>query len=171
VGTARRECADLFLIYNRRHLTHVLTGYVRHHNAHRPRRSLGQRPLHDATATPLTGPRVLHRERILGGLVNGYTYEQVASPRSRKARATALTEVFEHHKPGGRRSCRRSPLNGRRALRYRETARPAPRLNRAPPSRRSAAGQPFMKANGADPDAVWVQRAGRPSLKGIGRRA
>jgi putative transposase len=79
VGTARRECTDRLLIYNARHLTHVLTKYVRHYNAHRPHRSLDQRPpLHNPTATPITGPRVLHRERVLGGLVNEYTYQQAA---------------------------------------------------------------------------------------------
>jgi putative transposase len=79
VATARRECTDRLLIYNQRHLAHVLTRYVRHYNAHRPHRCLDQRPpLYDPTATPMTGPRVLHRERVLGGLVNEYTYRRAA---------------------------------------------------------------------------------------------
>jgi transposase InsO family protein len=53
VATARRECTDRLLIYNQRHLTHVLTRYVRHYNAHRPHRCLDQRPpLHDPMAHP-----------------------------------------------------------------------------------------------------------------------
>ena len=84
VGTTRHECTDRLLTYNPRHLTHVLTNYVRHDNAHRPHRSLDQRPpLHNPsatppTATPPTGTRALHRERVLGGLVNEYTYQQAA---------------------------------------------------------------------------------------------
>lgn len=66
VGTARRECTDRLLIYNQRHLTHVLAEYVRHYNTHRPHRSLDQRPpLPDPAAAPPTGPRVLHHERVL----------------------------------------------------------------------------------------------------------
>jgi putative transposase len=44
VGTVRRECLDRLLILGRRHLRHVLTGYLAHYNDHRPHRSLGQRP-------------------------------------------------------------------------------------------------------------------------------
>jgi putative transposase len=77
VGTARRECTDRLLIYNRRHLEHVLDQYVRHYNTHRPHRSLDQRPPIPApvAATP-TG--VLHRNRVLGGLINEYRYQQAA---------------------------------------------------------------------------------------------
>ncbi len=79
VGTVRRECTDRLLIYNQRHLMHVLTDYVRHYNTHRPHRSLDQRPPHPDPATPpATGPRVLHRERVLGGLLNEYTYQPAA---------------------------------------------------------------------------------------------
>jgi transposase InsO family protein len=79
VGTARRECTGRLLIYNQRHLMHVLTDYVRHYNTHTPHRSLDQRPpLPDPATAPATGPRVLHRERVLGGLLNEYTYRQVA---------------------------------------------------------------------------------------------
>jgi transposase InsO family protein len=79
VGTARRECTDRLLIYNRRHLEHVLEEYVRHYNEHRPHRSLDQRPPipAPATATPI-GARVLHRRRVLGGLINEYRYQQAA---------------------------------------------------------------------------------------------
>lgn len=75
VGNARRECTDRLLIYNRRHLTHVLVEYVRHYNTHRPHRSLDQRPplAPPATLSP-TGPRILHQDKIRGGLLNEYTY-------------------------------------------------------------------------------------------------
>jgi transposase InsO family protein len=79
VGSARRECTDRLLIYNRRHLTHVLTEYVRHYNTHRPHRSLNQRPPMPAPAgASPAGPRILHHEPILGGLLSEYTYRQAA---------------------------------------------------------------------------------------------
>jgi len=43
VGTARRECLDRLLIFNRRHLEQLLTEYVEHYNEHRPHRALDQR--------------------------------------------------------------------------------------------------------------------------------
>lgn len=45
VGTVRRECTGRLLIYNRRHLEHVLDQYVRHYNTHRPHRSLSEADL------------------------------------------------------------------------------------------------------------------------------
>jgi transposase InsO family protein len=79
VGTARQECTDRLLIYNQRHLTHVLTEYVRHNNTHRPHRPLDQRPPlpTPATAAP-TGPRAPHHKPVLGGLLNEYTYTPAA---------------------------------------------------------------------------------------------
>ena len=72
IGTLRRECLDHLLISGPRHLDLVLREYVQHFNAHRPHRSLDQRP-------PIGGPpgrsgaaiRVLRRDR-LGGLVHEY---------------------------------------------------------------------------------------------------
>jgi len=80
VGTVRRECLDRILIVGRRHLQIVLATYVAHHNAHRPHRSLGQRPP-DPRPLPVDGlvspsPREIRRRRILGGLIN--EYEQAA---------------------------------------------------------------------------------------------
>jgi hypothetical protein len=81
LGTVRRECTDRLLIYNQGHLTHILTEYVRHYNVHRPHRSLDQPPpLPGPVAAAPTGPRVLHRERVLGGLLNEYTYRPAARP-------------------------------------------------------------------------------------------
>jgi hypothetical protein len=62
VGTVRRECLDRLLILGRRHLEHILASYTRHYNAHRPHRSLEQRP-------PLAAPMVSH-ERPLAEVVD-----------------------------------------------------------------------------------------------------
>jgi putative transposase len=76
IGALRRECLDHLLIAGRRHLDVVLREYVRHYNAHRPHRSLRQRPPAGGTQ-PRSGAaiRPLRRDR-LGGLV--YEYVQVA---------------------------------------------------------------------------------------------
>jgi putative transposase len=67
------------LIYSQSHLTYALTEYVRHYNTHRPHRPLDQQPpLNDPVAATPIGPRVLHRERVLGGLLNEYTYRPAA---------------------------------------------------------------------------------------------
>ena len=80
VGTVRRECLDRMLIVGRRHLQIVLARYVAHYNAHRPHRSLGQRPP-DPRLRPVDGVASLplgevRRRRILGGLID--EYEQAA---------------------------------------------------------------------------------------------
>jgi putative transposase len=50
IGTLRRECLDHLLITGPRHLTQVQEEFVEHYNAHRPHRSLHQRPLAAAGA-------------------------------------------------------------------------------------------------------------------------
>ena len=75
VGTARRECLDRLLIFNRRHLEQVLTEYIGHYNEHRPHRSLGQRsPQQETEPVPmsLVDPGRLRRRTRLGGLVHEY---------------------------------------------------------------------------------------------------
>ena len=52
IGTLRRECLDRILITGTRHLDVVLREYVQHYNAHRPHRSLHQRPPIDDTPRP-----------------------------------------------------------------------------------------------------------------------
>ena len=72
IGTLRRECLDHLLITGPRHLDVVLREYVQHFNAHRPHRSLDQRPPTDST--PLCSGatvRPLRRDR-LGGLIHEY---------------------------------------------------------------------------------------------------
>jgi putative transposase len=75
IGTIRRECLDRMLILGRRHLEAVLAEYIEHYNAHRPHRSLSQRPPADSDATPpsatLTPPG--YEEPIVwGGLIHEY---------------------------------------------------------------------------------------------------
>jgi len=68
----RRECLDHILIAGPRHLDVVLREYVQHFNAHRPHRSLDQRPpAVDTPPRPGAGIRALRRDR-LGGLVHEY---------------------------------------------------------------------------------------------------
>ena len=69
IGTLRRECLDHILITGPRHLDAVLREFTQHYNAHRPHRSLHQRPPAGATP-PLAGAtiRPLRRDR-LGGLI------------------------------------------------------------------------------------------------------
>jgi putative transposase len=76
IGTIQRECLDRMLILGSRHLEAVLAQYAKHYSAHRPRRSLSQRPPADADATPPTGGNVdaarLRRTHRLGGLIHEY---------------------------------------------------------------------------------------------------
>jgi transposase len=75
VGTARRECLDRLLIFNRPHLERVLTEYVAHYNSHRPHRSLDQgSPQQKAGPVPASAvyPCHLRRRDRLGGLVHEY---------------------------------------------------------------------------------------------------
>jgi putative transposase len=75
IGTVRRECLDRLLIVNRPHLERVLPTYIEHYNAHRPHRSLQQRPPtgslqpDPATVDALDGVR---RQDVLGGLIHEY---------------------------------------------------------------------------------------------------
>nr|WSX75682.1 integrase core domain-containing protein [Streptomyces sp. NBC_00899] len=80
IGTLRRELLDQTLIINEQHLRRTLTGYLKHHNEHRPHRALSQLcPSQAETGPPrpidLTEHRV-HRTAVLGGLINEY---QIAS--------------------------------------------------------------------------------------------
>jgi len=72
IGTVRRECLDHLLITGSRHLAVVLHEFVEHYKAHRPHRSLHQRPPADITP-PRSGATVrpLRRDR-LDGLVHEY---------------------------------------------------------------------------------------------------
>ncbi len=44
IGTLRRELLDRTIIWNQRQLERLVVDYIDHYNAHRPHRSLDQRP-------------------------------------------------------------------------------------------------------------------------------
>jgi putative transposase len=75
IGTLRRELFDRSLIVNEYHLRRVLTEYLRHYNAARPHRALGQLAPAQAHARP---PQVnlaehqIRRKQVLGGLTHEY---------------------------------------------------------------------------------------------------
>jgi putative transposase len=73
VGSLRRECLDRILIVDRRQLEQVVRAYIRHHNEHRPHRSLKQRPplAKPPPATPPLPNSIGRRDR-LGGLLHEY---------------------------------------------------------------------------------------------------
>ena len=75
IGGCRRELLDRTLIWNQRHLLHVLREYEAHHNTHRPHRAPGQaaplKPLPAAVAD-LDSLRVRRRDRV-GGIIGEYT--------------------------------------------------------------------------------------------------
>jgi transposase InsO family protein len=75
IGTLRRELLDRVLIVKEHHLRRVLTEYLRHYNAARPHRALGQL----APAQAHTRPRRINlaehrirRKQVLGGLTHEY---------------------------------------------------------------------------------------------------
>ncbi len=75
IGTLRRELSGRLLIVNERHLRRVLTDYLRHYNAARPHRALGQiAPAQADTRPPeinLAEHRI-RRRQVLGGLTHEY---------------------------------------------------------------------------------------------------
>ena len=76
IGTLRRELLDQLLIVNERHLRQVLTEYLRHYNAARPHRALGQLSPAQADTHPpepinLAEYRI-RRKQVLGGLTHEY---------------------------------------------------------------------------------------------------
>ena len=76
IGTLRRELLDRVLIVNEHHLRWALTEYLRHYNAARPHRSLGQlTPAQAESQPPQTINLAEHRVRrrqVLGGLTHEY---------------------------------------------------------------------------------------------------
>ena len=74
IGSIRRECLDRLLILNRRHLERVLPAYIHHYNAHRPHRSLNQRPpdLREPPPTSVADRGRVRRRDVLGGLIHEY---------------------------------------------------------------------------------------------------
>jgi putative transposase len=73
VGSLRRECLDRILIVGRRQLEQVVRTYIRHHNEHRPHRSLKQRPpLAKPPRSERPPPSQIGRRDRLGGLIHEY---------------------------------------------------------------------------------------------------
>jgi transposase InsO family protein len=74
IGSIRRECLDRLLIFSRRHLERVLPVYIDHYNAHRPHRSLNQRPPERREPPPglVADLGRIRRLDVLGGLIHEY---------------------------------------------------------------------------------------------------
>jgi putative transposase len=76
VRTARIECLDWILIWNRRHLERVLTAYVDHYNTARPHRGIDlDLPVPPADIPPAAKPvGRIERVDVLGGLIHEYRH-------------------------------------------------------------------------------------------------
>jgi putative transposase len=77
VRTVRTECLDWILIWNRRHLEHVLHQYVTHYDTARPHRGIDlDVPIQSARPTPTGVGDIRHvgRVDVLGGLVHEYRH-------------------------------------------------------------------------------------------------
>jgi putative transposase len=75
VGSARRECLDRILIFNRRQLERVLNIYIRHYNERRPHRALDLQtpdPSRRASTHGEPTPTAIRRRDLLGGLIHEY---------------------------------------------------------------------------------------------------
>ena len=77
IGILRRELLDRLLIVNEHHLRQVLAEYLRHYNAARPHRALGQHTPAQADTSPpkpvnLAEHRIC-RKHVLGGLTHEYS--------------------------------------------------------------------------------------------------
>jgi putative transposase len=76
IGTLRRELLDRILIINERHLRRALAEYLRHYNAARPHRSLGQLTPAQAETRPPEPVNLaefrIRRKQVLGGLTYEY---------------------------------------------------------------------------------------------------
>lgn len=80
VGSARRECLDRILIFNRRQLERVLNIYIRHYNERRPHRALDLQtpdPSRRASTRGEPAPTMIRRRDLLGGLI--HEYEAIAA--------------------------------------------------------------------------------------------
>jgi Integrase core domain len=101
IGTLRRELLDRLLIVNEHHLRRVLTEYLRHYNAARPHRSLGQLAPAQAHTRP---PRINLAEhgsagnRSLAGSHMSTRSPLDSPPRFEKRAGHRHDRVFEPHK-------------------------------------------------------------------------
>jgi putative transposase len=77
VRTVRTECLDGILVWNRRHLEHVLNRYVAHYNTARPHRGIDlDVPVPQLQPAPAGDEKIRRIERVdvLGGLVHEYRH-------------------------------------------------------------------------------------------------
>jgi putative transposase len=73
VRSVRTECLDHLLILGRRHLEHVLGGYVAHYNTERPHRSLElAAPAGEPPPVRGSPPAEIRRRDLLGGVIHEY---------------------------------------------------------------------------------------------------
>ena len=72
VRSARQECADQVLLFDRGHAEKVLHDYAQHLNRHRPHQGRDQlAPLDDPNVIPLPATRIARRQAV-AGLINEY---------------------------------------------------------------------------------------------------
>jgi hypothetical protein len=72
VRSAREECTDRLLIYDRGHAQKILHEYARHFSRHRPHQGRDQlAPLDDPSITPFPAARIERRQAVTG-LINEY---------------------------------------------------------------------------------------------------
>jgi putative transposase len=77
VRTVRTECLDWMLVWNRRHLEHVLAQYIAHYNTARPHRGIDlDVPVPPTAPTParIDNIRRIERVDVLGGLIHEYRH-------------------------------------------------------------------------------------------------
>jgi transposase InsO family protein len=75
IGSLRRELLDRTIIWNQRQVERLVVDYINHYNAHRPHRSLDQRPPL-GTEPPLADPSHLRvvKSTLCDGLINEYQH-------------------------------------------------------------------------------------------------
>jgi len=98
IGTLRRELLDRLLIVDEHNLRRVLTEYLRHYNAARPHRALGQlTPAQAGTHPPepidLADHRI-RRKQVLGGLTHEYYVAALQSHAAAERRRSPTRIVF-----------------------------------------------------------------------------
>jgi putative transposase len=72
IRSAREECTDRVLLFDRGHAEKVLYDYARHFNSHRPHQGRGQlAPNDNPNVSPLPASRIKHRQAV-AGLINEY---------------------------------------------------------------------------------------------------
>jgi len=101
VGTLRRELLDRVLIINEHHLRRALSEYLRHYNAARPHRSLGQLTPAQADTRPPEPVNLaefrIRQKQVLGGLTHEY-YIAALPPRAATGkRRSHPNRIFEPH--------------------------------------------------------------------------